>query len=59
MGTEKLEESVKTRVERPIKRGFEKLAKLRHADVSDLAREAFREYLARHPEAFESEPVAK
>jgi len=49
MSTEKLDADIKTRVEPRVKRAFEQLARDRHLDVADVAREAFREYLEKHP----------
>lgn len=48
MSTQKLEAEIKTRVPKPVKRAFEQLAKERHLDVADIAREAYREYLEKH-----------
>lgn len=45
MMTEKLECHIKTRVPEPIKSALETVAVERHLDLSDIAREAFREYL--------------
>jgi hypothetical protein len=49
MSTERLEADIKTRVAPGVKRAFEELARTRHLDVADIAREAFREYLEKHP----------
>jgi hypothetical protein len=49
MSTERLEAEIKTRVPPAVKRAFEELARNRHLDVADVAREAFREFLAKNP----------
>ncbi len=48
MGTEVLEKEVKVRVPKEIKRALSKLADERHLDLSDIAREAFRDFLAKN-----------
>lgn len=45
MATETLDAHLKTRVPAAVKAAFEKIAEDRHLDVSDIAREALREYL--------------
>lgn len=47
MGTERLDAEIKTRVPSAVKARFENIAADRHLDVADIAREAFREFLAR------------
>lgn len=47
MSKRRLNAEIKTRVEKPIKRAFERLARERALDASDLQREALREYLER------------
>lgn len=48
MSAEKLTADIKTRVPTGVKLAFEQIAEGRHLDVADIAREAFREYLAKH-----------
>lgn len=48
MSTEKLEGQIKTRVPAEVKRELEDIAQNRHLDLSDIVREAFREYLEKH-----------
>jgi predicted transcriptional regulator len=42
-----LVESIKTRVPKGSKRALDQIAKERHLDLSDIVREALREYLMR------------
>lgn len=51
MSTEKLEASIKTRVATTTKEALEKIAATRHLDVSDIVREAVREYVAKSDNA--------
>jgi len=48
MSTEPLSANIKTRVPSEVRQAFEKIARDRHLDVADIAREAFREYLAKN-----------
>ena len=49
MGTECYDAEIKTRVTARQKKQFERLAAERHLDVSDIVREAMREYLGKVP----------
>lgn len=51
MSTERLKEQVKVRVPRDVKRGLELIAANRHLEMSDIAREAFRQFLAKNDPA--------
>jgi len=48
MSTERLEGQVKTRVPKLTKAALEQIATERHLDVSDIVREALRQYIARN-----------
>ena len=50
MGTEIYNAEIKTRVTARQKNQFVRLANDRHLDVSDIVREALREYIAKQPE---------
>jgi hypothetical protein len=58
MSTERFDAEIKTRVENPVKKQFQRLAKERHLDTADIVREALREYLAKQPATVEKEGVA-
>ena len=45
MGTERLNADIKTRLPRELKEVLERIAARRHLDLSDICREAFREYI--------------
>jgi predicted transcriptional regulator len=47
MSTQKLTSDIKVRVPTSVRKAFEEVAKSRHLELSDIAREAFREFLAR------------
>lgn len=47
MGQVVFNEEIKTRVPEPVKRRLEEEARNRELDLSDIVREALREYLAR------------
>ena len=49
MGTEIYDAEIKTRVTARQKNQFQRLANDRHLDVSDIVREALRNYLATNP----------
>ena len=50
MGQTVFNEEIKTRVPEAVKRRLEAEAKSRELDLSDIVREALREYLARQPD---------
>jgi predicted transcriptional regulator len=50
MGTERLDAEMKIRVTPAVKQALVSIASERHLDVSDIAREAFREYLSKQAE---------
>jgi predicted transcriptional regulator len=47
MSNEPLRKTVKVRIQRRVQRELKRIADERHLAVSDIAREAFREYLSR------------
>lgn len=49
MGTERYDTSVKTNVSTTVKKALQNIADARHLDLSDVTRDAFREYLERNP----------
>ena len=50
MKRERRDEEVKARVTPDVKKHCEMIARSRHLDLSDILREAVREYLAKYPE---------
>lgn len=56
MGTEPLNATVKCRVPGPIKEALDKIAADRHLDLSDITREALREYVSRKGETASKPP---
>jgi hypothetical protein len=58
MSNELLTAEIKTRVQPQVKEAFEAIARDRHLDVSDIVREAFREFLAKHPKPQPEEVAA-
>lgn len=57
MSNEKLEASIKTRVSPTTKEALEKIAAARHLDVSDIVREAVREYVGKTEQSQQPETV--
>lgn len=49
MSTETLDEEIKTRVKPSVKKALAHLAEQRSLKLADISREAFREYLEKHP----------
>ena len=47
MSTATLTDNIKTRVEKNIKKALKSIAAAKHLDVSDIQREAFRDFIAK------------
>lgn len=56
--SERLNAEIKTRVPGRVRRQLQQLANDRHLDLSDLAREALREYIASRTVSAEKKEVA-
>lgn len=56
MGQNAFNEEIKTRVPGSVKRRLEAQAQSRELDLSDIVREALREYLAKQPLVSDSRP---